>query len=259
MTKVRCKDLKVDYTYQSPLNEKQVKKIVANYNPILLDPIRCSRRKDGLYIFEGQCRTNAMLRLFGDDAEIEAVIYYDLTPEQEAELFLEFNTSKRKVSANDKIKARKRAGEDIVNAYFNLLDSTDLSYEISDSKTKSTSFIAHSMGLDVFNTYSNEVFKRACNVLSKSTKKDHITGRFLKVIARIINDCPQINDNEFAEAFDIFTVESIEASAVNHGRTNTSGSGVNVEPLVKGLLDLYNNSYRKNKPKFHITETKVSR
>lgn len=104
--RLAIKNLKTDMSYQSPVKEAQVKKIVREFDPNKLHTIVVNRRMNGLfYVIDGQHRVEALKRI--GILSIEATIHNDLSVEQEAEMYLGINDRPTK-SPNSKGKSALR-------------------------------------------------------------------------------------------------------------------------------------------------------
>lgn len=87
--------LKTDYSYQSPVNEKQVEMIVLNFDPKALHTIVISERADGsYYIIDGQHRVVALMRK--GEISVECTVYRGLSVAEEAEMYRKINERKPK-------------------------------------------------------------------------------------------------------------------------------------------------------------------
>ena len=92
--------------YQRPLNQSRVKKIVKNFNPLLVNPIKVSRRNGKYYVFDGQHTLNALVNMNGGKhLNVDCKIYEGLSYEDEAELFAAQNGDSRAVTSAEKISA----------------------------------------------------------------------------------------------------------------------------------------------------------
>lgn len=106
--------LQTDMSYQSPVKERQVRKIVNNFDPKKLHTIVVSKRKDGsLYIIDGQHRVEALKEL--NILFVEAMVHENLTVEEEAEMYYGVNDRPSK-NANSKAKSRLRFKEPVAVA-----------------------------------------------------------------------------------------------------------------------------------------------
>jgi|SRR5699024_2165159 len=95
--------LKVDNSYQKPLDRKHVKKIVDNFDPVGVGQIHVSKRDDNTYwVFDGQHRL-AAYRDLGIE-KIRGIVYEGLTIVEESKGYDFYNTIKQQ-SPLDKEKA----------------------------------------------------------------------------------------------------------------------------------------------------------
>lgn len=101
---VPVSDLIIDKRYQRELDKKRVKQIVENFNPRLLGTLDVSTRNGKSAVFDGQHRLAALKALKMDAAP--CLSHDDLTPEQEAELFVALQRDRRTVNAVERFKAR---------------------------------------------------------------------------------------------------------------------------------------------------------
>lgn len=106
---VRVADLKVDHSYQRPLDARRAARIGANYNPDLAGVIDVSERDDGLYNVDGQHRA-AGAEMAGIEWML-ARIHGGLSQPDEARLFALKNTTTVKPRTIDVFRARVQAGD----------------------------------------------------------------------------------------------------------------------------------------------------
>jgi len=96
-SQIRPCDLHVDSSYQRATNIKRVQKIVDNFNPNAIGTIYLSMRNDeSLHIIDGAHRVLALRQLGLEENYINAQVYFGLTPQQEAQLFVIMNESRVK-------------------------------------------------------------------------------------------------------------------------------------------------------------------
>jgi len=98
--------LKVDRTYQRNVPDKEIKSIVKNWNPDLVNMPKVSQRADGsLYIIDGQHTVLAWIA-HENGKPIRCKVFTGLSIDEEVELFLQQFGVKKEVSIGDKAKAR---------------------------------------------------------------------------------------------------------------------------------------------------------
>lgn len=93
-------------SYQRPVNANRVARIVGNFNPLLVNPIKVSYRDGKYYVFDGQHTLCALVKRNNDKALlVECKVYTGLTKEDEAKLFSEQNGISRSVASSEKVRA----------------------------------------------------------------------------------------------------------------------------------------------------------
>lgn len=93
---VRLDQLKVNPQAQRALSDAWANKLADEFNPDLMGFIHVSHRDGWYYIIDGQHRAKAALIFIGDSSQqVQCHIYEGLTNEQEAQLFLELNNTKK--------------------------------------------------------------------------------------------------------------------------------------------------------------------
>ena len=93
-------------TYQRPLDEALVRKIVAHWNSNLMNLPKVSHRDGKYYVFDGQHTIEALkLKNNGKDLDIVCRIYSGMTYEDEARLFAAQNGISKNVTTMQKLRA----------------------------------------------------------------------------------------------------------------------------------------------------------
>lgn len=100
-------DLAVNGGYQRPLDESKVQKILKEFNPCLVNPIKVNRRADGTYwVIDGQHTLEVLRRRNGgDNTSVLCTIRYGLTRDDERLLFLEQNGLVKALTVYDRMSA----------------------------------------------------------------------------------------------------------------------------------------------------------
>ena len=115
--KINTKFLVVDPLAQRELKPEWVNKIVKNYNPLLVNPIKVSFRDGKYYIIDGHHTMAAIKKKNrGEDCLVECKVFYGLTWLDECELFLLQTGDSHAVNINDKLRVKwNSADPDVVN------------------------------------------------------------------------------------------------------------------------------------------------
>jgi hypothetical protein len=109
---VKPNDLLVDYSYQRVPSAHRVSEIAKNFNKSAIGVVTLSMRDNGdLYVIDGQHRVEAMKKLNKGNDDINAIVYFELTVKQEAELFVLMNDNRTKPKRGDLHRASSSAGD----------------------------------------------------------------------------------------------------------------------------------------------------
>lgn len=130
--------LKIDTAYQRMIDPKWVSWIVRNYDPMQVQRPKVSARKDGsFYVIDGQHTVEALKLKFLDESKpIYCDVFYDLTPEQEAKKFYEFNSNKKKVSFAAMVKAKNIYGDKEAETFTKAVELADFKVgEVNRTRT----------------------------------------------------------------------------------------------------------------------------
>jgi len=128
---VHSSELRVDPTYQLPLNQKRVDMILKEFDPRLVNPIKVSPRLNHYYIIDGQHTENVLIiRNNGKDLPVLCKVYYGLTVKQEAYLFAKQNGYTRTPSFNATASALRISGAKDMTEFFNLTERAGFRFNI---------------------------------------------------------------------------------------------------------------------------------
>lgn len=108
---VRVASLKIDPTYQRPVNELRVERMAAEWNDDLAGAITVSERSDGFYVADGQHRLVAARR--AGVIHLPAIVHSGLSQSEEASLFAAINTGTVRPSALAIFRARVIAADPV--------------------------------------------------------------------------------------------------------------------------------------------------
>lgn len=127
--------LTISGVYQRVLDTNRVKKIVAAFNPNLVNPIKVSHRDNKYFVFNGQ-HTLAALKLKNGNSDllVDCRIYEGLSEADEAKLFAEQNGVSRPPKSNVRFKALYVAGDIDVFEMIELTNKSGLYIDFSKSK-----------------------------------------------------------------------------------------------------------------------------
>lgn len=168
--KINISYLKTDMSYQSPVRETQVKKIINNFDPKRLGSITVNRRQDmNLYIIDGQHRVEVLKEL--NIPLIDATIHENLTVEEEAEMYYGINDRPAK-SPNSKGKSSLKFGDvaaiEIEEAVTNIGMKIDY-----DKNVNSDGYImAYAALQNIHKRYGKDMLEIVLQVINSAYGKD---------------------------------------------------------------------------------------
>jgi hypothetical protein len=124
---VPVKDIKVDPTYQRPIQQARVERMAMHFDPDAFGSLTLSRRETGfLYVVDGQHRVALMRSMGWDDQQVPALVYHGLSLEEEARIFRIMNAEAAKPKALDIWKARLAEGEPVAVDITRIVESLGL-------------------------------------------------------------------------------------------------------------------------------------
>lgn len=129
--RISTKQIYIDPLYQRDLDNAKVQRIVKNFDPLKLNPLKVSFRDGRYYVFDGQHTRAALIRMNnGRDCLVPCRVYYGLTRVDEMNLFLAQTGESSPVAIAQKYRALFNFGDrditDMVHACeYNELQKTD--------------------------------------------------------------------------------------------------------------------------------------
>ena len=133
---LNSKHLIVSPAYQRVVDNSRVKKIIANFNPLLVNSIKVSHRDNQYFIFDGQ-HTLAVLKANNNnkDLMVNCRVFEGLTEETEAGLFAKQTGLSRNVDISAKFKALFVAKDIDIVEMVKLTKQTGLRVDFNKSKS----------------------------------------------------------------------------------------------------------------------------
>lgn len=102
--------LETDLSYQRRMNSAQVERIVAEFNPLLVNAVKVSHRDGRFYVFDGAHTLAALRRIHGEQPfMVECKVFSGMTYQEEAGLFALQTGTSRPVGFDYKLRARLAA------------------------------------------------------------------------------------------------------------------------------------------------------
>ena len=235
---ISSRTLKSGEPYQRPINEKRIKELMDNFIIHAFEPLHVSSRNDTYYVFDGQHRLEVVLRINkGKDCLIPCMVHYGLEYEDEAKLLTEFDEYKRKISCNDKYKAKYEAKDPFTINLKEIIDSTGLQLSFDNKKSNNVIVATSKISSIYKKTNNNDDFKRYLNLLKNTWNGEETSLNnknlgavfcFFKTFKR------EMDDNRFVRSLQKVKLSDI----ISEGNQNKSVIGD--LKYAKVLLNYYN-------------------
>lgn len=151
---VNSKSILAEPSYQRPVDFARVKKIVANFNPNLVNPIKVSSRDGKYFVFDGQHTLRALvLRNNNKDLLVPCKVYYGMSMEDEARLFSEQNGISRAVSSAQKLQSLYVAGDVDVVGMKETVEALGIRCNFKDRSSSGRAIVCHKKAFDIYMKY----------------------------------------------------------------------------------------------------------
>ena len=228
-------DLIIGQEYQRLANKSMIKRIVENYDRHLLDAIRVSFRDGKYYVLDGQHRTIALRKLFGDNIKVWCQVFRDLSYTEEAKLFT-MQLSSRRISAIETFKARIESEDPDMILLKKISEKNQ--FQINSSNTDYCLGCVNALEKLLKNNGADNL-DRTYFLLRETWNgdKNFLTAPIIKAISLIIfvygND---LDNKTFIKALSTVPISQLKREAM---------SGVTTREYDIALINMYNKSSRR--------------
>lgn len=150
--------------YQRSIDTSKVKKIVANFNPNLVNPVKVSFRENSYWVFDGQHTLRALvLRNGGTDLMVDCKVYYGMTYEDEARMFALQNGIQTAVQSIQQLRSLYEAKDVNVLGFKETVEATGIKCDFV--KTSDTPFRISCYG-GLYKIYRNKGAQHTLDLLT---------------------------------------------------------------------------------------------
>lgn len=235
--------------YQRPVKRAQVRSIIENYDPRLMDDVIVNVRDGRYYVIDGQHRIAALREMNGGaDVIVTCKVYRGMTYQQEADLYHKLDDSKTKLNTKDNIRSMSESEaypeiEDIKRA----LSESGISLNLAAGGGRSNDRISavretvsayDALGYDGFSRMIR-LIKAAWNGSQKSLTSYILSG--MALFLRTYGD--SLEDAVFVRQMTKFRPEDI----IMQGRADTTTTNGQLK-YAKAILAKYNYQRRDKLP-----------
>lgn len=234
--------------YQRPVDEKEVNRLIREWDDRLLDPLVVSFRDGKFNVVDGQHRVAAMRKMNGGkEVMVPCIIYSGLTYEQEADLCYKLDKAKKRLTLAQATNALAESGADAdIRTVKSLIEANGFVWAL-DRRTRAANEIGSIRALmKSWRALGNEEFSRML-VLLRCTwggHPDSLTSfvfsgmtTFLKTYSAEMDDRIFIRQLSKVEPDEIVRRGKLDFSTNNNGLR-----------YARVILEKYNNQ-RKNAKK----------
>ena len=247
---VSLDDLNVDHSYQRPLSDGLVEKILADWDPIAADALTVSRRKrpsktavqeaglrgDGsLWLVNGQ--HEAMAAKLAGESEMLAFVHEGMTVQEEADLRLKKN-NRRSDTPMERFHAQIRKGVPETLAIVALLEK----YETHPNRTANAHTGVNAVStLEVLYRDDPEVFERTLRALKTAhgeLKGDVVTATPLRGVHWFLKvHLAEYHWKSFIERMGQLGYDELKRRAMSHKSVARGADWLN---YYRALVEMYN-------------------
>ena len=151
--------LETDPSYQRRMNAAQVDRIVAEFNPLLVNAVKVSHRDGRFFVFDGAHTLAALRRIHeGKPFMVECKVFSGMTYQEEAELFALQTGTSRTVSFDYKLRAKLVAEIPKEKAFLEATEAAGL--HLSDVQRSSMRYViaAKATAQRIFDNYGADLY-----------------------------------------------------------------------------------------------------
>lgn len=151
--------LETDPSYQRRMNAAQVDRIVAEFNPLLVNAVKVSHRDGRFFVFDGAHTLAALRRIHeGKPFMVECKVFSGMTYQEEAELFALQTGTSRTVSFDYKLRAKLAAETPKEKAFLEATEAAGL--HLSDVQRSSMRYViaAKATAQRIFENYGADLY-----------------------------------------------------------------------------------------------------
>ena len=232
--------LNFDMVYQRKTSKGKVNEIARKFDSGVVGALIISKRENGYYVVDGQHRILAMELNHVKNAM--CLVHEGLTLEQEAELYIKCNNSRKAPSATDNFRAKIISGDPVSKDILKICE--EIGYKLLIDKNANIQAAAGfkitsvSGLITVYKTYGADIFRETLN-LYKQMEVTKPTGSEIHALSLFIKRY----GNEFSRkdmVYKLNKVSQVEIMAKARNMKELLG-GHTTTNIARIMLGIYNN------------------
>ena len=160
--------------YQRPVEDKEVDRLVREWDERLFEPLAVSYREGRYNVIDGQHRISAMRKLHGGrEVMIRCKVYSGMTYEQEAELCYKLDKAKKRLSLSQSTNALAESGLDAETTEIRrLMGDAGFSWALGQRHGGEYEVIATRAVINAYHFLGSAAFSRMFRLLGKTWEGD---------------------------------------------------------------------------------------
>lgn len=226
--------------YQRPVNQKEVDRLIREWDERLLDPVIVSFRDGRFYVVDGQHRISAMRKMNnGNDVMVNCKVYSGLDYEQEAALCYKLDKAKKRLSLSQSTNALAESGTDPETMEIRqLVENCGFVWALGKSKGKTGEIVTTRALVNAYRMLGGASFTHMLHLLWDAWQGDprSLTAAVLSGVALFVKTYEnEMDDNTF-----VVRLSQADPDEINRrGRADFSTSNVALR-FARVILEKYN-------------------
>lgn len=226
--------------YQRPVDDREVDRLVREWDERLFDPLAVSYR-DGRYnVIDGQHRISAMRKLYGGrEVMIRCKVYSGMTYEQEAELCYKLDKVKKRLSLSQSTNALAESGMDAETTEIRrLMSNAGFVWALGQRHSGEYEVVATRAVINAYHFLGDEAFLRMFRLLNDTWKGDprSVMGPVLSGMALFLKTYgAELNDIVFVKRLSSIEPDEI----IRRGKLDFSTNSAALR-YAKVILEKFN-------------------
>lgn len=237
---LNTRELIVNPKAQRELKAWKVNRIVNEFNPLLVNPIKVSNRNGRYYVFDGQHTMEALRKINGGDCLVRCTVFYGLTEMDEADLFIEQTGCSTKVTAADKMRVRYNYGGKDESDMVRAAEMAGVRVDFSGGEAQNKCTAVKTL-MDCYKTLEKAQFIDMLLTIRKAW--DGVPSSFSKEVLKGMCKFYEIYWHEFQQKDLIASLQRVRPVTIAREGRGAIGAR-NGSSYARFILSIYNNGRR---------------
>ncbi len=226
--------------YQRPVDQKEVDRLMREWDERLLDPVVVSFRDGKFYVVDGQHRISAMRKMSGGNGVlVNCKVYSGLTYEQEAALCYKLDKAKKRLSLSQSTNALVESGADPeTNEIRQLVEGCGFVWALGKSRGKTGEIVTTRALVNAYRLLGGASFTHMLHLLWDAWQGDprSLTAAVLSGMALFVKTYEtEMNDKTFVQRLSQADPDEIN----RRGRADFSTNSAALR-FARVILEKYN-------------------